>query len=199
MPGSTEAVPSQLAYALTTDVHGNYNSGLPADHKPITPYVMGQVYQTFPNFKSHLEASWKGPRGPAYDSTYMIVDNIDSEIQAKIHACANPGDGAEVARAVSSSRSLEGNVRHYVSTLEYQITGDSRAADRMRMIKPPGFSLAPDWLRDDAMLYARNAFRQEQQLRNRPGAVGKAAADQPAKGQGKGKKGKGKGKGKPQP
>ena len=68
------------------------------------------------------------------------------------------------------------------------------------MTKPLGASLAPDWLRDDAMLFARNAFRQEQQLRNRPGAAGKGAGEAPAKGQGKGKKGKGaKGKVKPQP
>ena len=123
---------------------------------------------------------------------YSACDTIDTEMRKIVNSLADATDGAALAKAIANNRILENNIRLVMAETEYQLTGDADASNAIKLVRPPGQGIAPNWLRDEVQLRSRNNYRQQQQLRQR-GKGGADNANNP-KGKGKGKKGKGRGK-----
>ena len=199
--GSSAAVPSHIVAGLTPNARGVYGSGMPSNRAPMGPEVVLTVWLHYNSFKNMLEACWEGSKKTAaYESHYMMADAVDSELDRIVNILWDPSDGAELARQIAASRSLEGNVSQLSSTFDFQLYGDASAANALKMVRPPGTSgLAPTWAREAALAQSQADYTQQLRLRN-TGSYGKGQGNQQQQQQqpqgGKGDKGKGKGEGK---
>ena len=189
-------MPAAIAHSLTPDEAGVYGGGLPHDHQPVGPEALAHIWLTHSNVKGWCCENWSYGRGPIFDLHYLLCDNLDTELTRITNSLAVQGDGAELARKIASSRTFEASMRQLVSSIEYYTTGDKVAAERMRLVRPPGGSIAPRWLADEANRHAKYAFQQQGRVQKGAGKGGQKGEN--PKGGGKGKKG-GKAKGKAKP
>ena len=70
-----------------------------------------------------------------------------------------------ISWALENDDQLETLLRQLASAREFKATGDTRAADRILAVQPPGGSVLPTWLADESRAHSTAICKQG--LRNR--------------------------------
>ena len=141
---------------------------MPLGHRPASPEIIAEMYEGQPNpsIKGWLSIHHKGPKeSPTYTSLWAFADAADAIIDNILANMTDANDGAEFARKVAQSKPLEINLRHLAADRCFAISHDARAADKIRLSKPPGGDPTPSWLKDDARAYSLALYKEEQRNR----------------------------------
>ena len=175
---------------MMADFDERWDSSLPPD----LPRAGPEIYRALRGEGSACVRDWLSTRFKG-EKTNKNAEWVDLWNAASGVDFAIAKNKHNILGFLASDDDMEVKLRRLASYVHFQRTGDLNSATQLLALKPPGTGtdIAPKWLLDEATLYSKNTWAQEQRVKG-GGRKGKEPA--PKKTPRKDPKGKGAGKGK---